>query len=180
MKNSIVALLIVVVVLISGIAGYTTGNRSTSTTTSNSSNTSLATLSTQTTISTSTSGIASKDIGNVFVSGTANINGSNLLGTLDVVYPNSALSGNLNATIANASVTLDCNDSFFTINADNRVVVNLTIVGNGNTVNLDGLRLNMTIDGNLNLVGVMPQPVMMYSEHISGTGDRIIISPLPP
>src|SRR5271169_2917016 len=152
MKTWVIASLITAWVLIGGVAGYGVGNgdRSTSTTTIYSTSTSFATIGTQTTSQTTSTQASSKNIGTLFVNGTSDINGSNLLGTFDVEYPNSAISGNLNAPTANATIRLDCNDSLFTINADNRVIVNLTIIGDGNTVNMDGARLNMTVDGNLN------------------------------
>ncbi|MDG6921974.1 MAG: hypothetical protein JRN67_01620 [Nitrososphaerota archaeon] len=96
------------------------------------------------------------------------------------MYPNSAESGNINASITEASVTFDCNNSFFTINADSRVIVNLTIIGNENNVFMNGLRLNLTINGNLNRFTVMPQTVTIYGKQINGTGNQITIRPLPP
>lgn len=120
------------------------------------------------------------DIRNIEVNGTYTVNGSNLAGTLDVIYPNSAQAGNINATITNASVTLRCNDSFFVINADGKVIVNLTIIGNSNSVSMDGLRLNLIIDGNNNNITVMPQNVIIYGKQINGEGDQFTTRPLPP
>ncbi|MDG6995038.1 MAG: hypothetical protein JRN52_03865 [Nitrososphaerota archaeon] len=159
MRNSLAALIIAIVVIIAGIAGYAVG-------------TTLGTNYTTTT--------TMKNIGNVYVNGTENISGNNLSGTLEVVYPNSAESGNINASITEASVTFHCNNSFFTINADSRVIVDLTIIGNENNVFMDGMRLNLTINGNLNKFAVMPETVTIYGKQINGTGNQITLRPLPP
>jgi hypothetical protein len=128
----------------------------------------------------STTHATMKDIGNIEVNGTYSLIGSSLAGTLEVIYPNSSQSGMFNATITNASVTFHCNDSFFVINADGRVIVNLTIVGNSNSVFMDGLRLNLNVDGNLNNITVMPQTVIIYGRQINGEGNQFTTEPLPP
>ncbi len=155
--TSIIVVIIIIAVAALGIIAYvvTTGTPTT----------------TQTTL---------KDIGQVEVNGTYSVSGSGLAGTLDIIYPYSVQSGNPNATITNASVTFHCNDSFFVINADGRVIVNLTIIGNDNSVFMDGMRLNLVVDGNRNNVTVMPQTVLIYGKQISGEGNKFTTEPLPP
>ena len=120
------------------------------------------------------------NIGNVIVNGTKDISGSNLEGTIGVNYPYSSQSGNINALEANATLILDTNDSFFVINVDGRVIVGLVIVGNHNSVSMEGMGLNLTISGNLNDVTVMPQSVTIYGKQIKGQGNQFTTAPLPP
>jgi hypothetical protein len=168
--STIVSVILAVVMIAIGIAGIVY----------------VATTSEEHTTTTITAGCCTAqnasmmNIRNLFVNGTKDINGSNLAGTIDVNYPYSSQSGNINASVTNATLILDTNDSFFVINADGRVIVNLIVSGNHNSVFMNGMRLNLTINGNLNDVTVMPQSVIIYGKQINGQGNQFAIEPLPP
>ena len=128
-----------------------------------------------------TTTITETNIGVREVNGTASIGGTGVVGTLDVVYPNASESGNANASKTSATLNFDCSNCFFVINSDSRVVLNITIIGNANTVNIDGSSgLNLVFQGSSNKLFVMPQSVPIYSKQVNGTGNQVQEQPLPP
>jgi hypothetical protein len=121
-----------------------------------------------------------KDIGAIDVNGSAQFEGTNLTGTLSVDYPIASQSGNSSAPITSSGLKFDCNNSLFSINADGRVILNITIIGTGNTIFIeDSAGLNLIFDGNSNKLTVTPQDVPVYSELVNGSSDQIDEEPLP-
>jgi hypothetical protein len=121
-----------------------------------------------------------KDIGAIDVNGSAQFEGTNLTGTLLVDYPIASQSGNSSAPITNSGLKFDCNNSLFAVNADGRVILNITIIGTGNTIFIeDSAGLNLIFDGNSNRLTVTPQDVPVYSELVNGSSDQIDEEPPP-
>ena len=173
MRGAVVAVVGIVAILIGAGAGCLVGVHGVQSSSARPSSTTSQSITTSFT----TTGFLNG--GNVQDNGSTIIKGDYMGYTLFVVYPNTSQSGNLNAPTRTATVTLDCNNSSFAINADNRVIVSLHITGSGNTVYMDGSRLELVIIGNLNRVTVAPQPVMLYGEQVNGSGNQLYVTTLP-
>ena len=100
--------------------------------------------------------------------------------TYSLFVSGNKLLNNYGNIFGNSSITVDCNNSYFTFPQLYGTTMNLTVNGDMNMISAGSGQLNLVINGNSNQIYTFNNQTAVLSERINGTGNNVAYqSPLP-